>query len=56
MRQAEQQVARKEYKCQRCHGKIKKGQEYKKKNQSGRVHNRMTYWNITWHANKEDCK
>jgi len=49
-------TARKEYKCQHCGGKITLGQSYYKRRQGGKVYNRMTYWNITWHANHNDCQ
>ena len=55
MRQAEKFQARKTYKCQRCGQDIKPGQFYYKRRERGRVHNRMTYWDIPWHANPAEC-
>lgn len=54
--QATSQIARKVYKCGKCKGEIKIGQLYYKRRESGRVYNRMTHWNLEWHANSEDCK
>lgn len=53
---AEVYTARKEYKCQHCKGIIKPGQRYWKRKESGKVHNRMTYWFIPWHYDHSECE
>ncbi len=55
MRGAERQIAAKEYRCGKCRGEIQVGQLYYKRREGGKVHNRMTYWNLTWHAIAADC-
>lgn len=57
MAHAERLTARKEYRCNHCKGRILPKQEYLKRNDGYKVHNRTRYDEPTrWHANHCDCQ